>query len=267
MEIPIYQSLNEFRREYEFDFSGLKDISLLQYFKKLKEKYENHLKNIDQNESDEINKLFSRYKDFYKVYLPKITHLSYQFEDFLDREIDMQIDENDSLQFDFDPYYLFEHSALINNEENTILLKKYAEIYLQTVEIKNGFKLKKIPFKKILDFINDLIENERVFVLRGTPTAQQEEPEPLTAKQQQKVGLLIRSGILDLLREKNPRISNNQISSFIELLTAEPMKKTSINPHLVNSVDNPKHPFYLTKSLDEIDLILKKFGISPQAEN
>lgn len=266
MEIPIYESINEFRREYEFDFSDLKDISLLQYFKKLKENYENHLKSIDQNERDEIEKLFANYNDFYKVYLPKITHLSYQFEDFLDSEIDMQIDENESLKFDFDPYYLFEHSALINNEENTILIKKYAEIYLQKVEIQNRFKLKRNPFIKIRDFINNLIENERVFVLRGTPTAPQEEPELLTANQQQKIGLLIRSGFIDFLREKNPKLSNNQISGFIELLTTEPMKKTSINPHLVGSVDNPKHPFYSDNSLDEIDLILKQFKISPQSE-
>ena len=72
--------------------------------------------------------------------------------------------------------------------------------------------------------------------------------------------------LIDFLREKNPGISNNKISGFIELLTTEPMKKTSINPHLVGSVDNPKHPFYSDNSLDEIDLILKQFKISPQSE-
>ena len=116
------------------------------------------------------------------------------------------------------------------------------------------------------DYIDREIERERIQILRGTPQPPQDEPEPLTAKQQQKVGLLIRSGIIDFLREKNPGISNNKISGFIELLTTEPMKKSSITSHLVDSTNNVKHPFYSRDSLDEIDLKLKQFGISSQSE-
>lgn len=265
-EITVYESLTDFRKEYESDFSGLKDISLLQYLNKLKEKYQNHINKIEKLESDEIEMLLSKYNDFYEIYLSKITHLSYQFENFLDTDIDLQISENGGLNFNFDPYYVLEHSALINNDGNANLLKKYAEIYLQKIQINNRYELKKKPFENILDFIINLIENERIFVLRGTQTSITKdglENEPLTTKQVQKIGLLIRSGIVDFIKEKNPKITTNQIAGFIDLVSKEPLKKTSINPYL--GIENKHYAIKNQQDIDDLDSILKKFGISPQS--
>lgn len=267
MEIPLHENFDDFKENYLIDFSGLKDISLLQYLNKLKEKYQNHINKIEKLKFDEIDMLLSKYNDFFGIYLSKITHLSYQFEDFLHTDIDIQISENENDDFDFDPYYVLEHSALINNDENGNLLKKYAEIYLQKTQINNRYELKKKPFENILDFIINLIENERIFVLRGTQTSITKdglENEPLTATQVKKIGLLIRSGIIDFLREKNPEISDNQIAGFLDLLSKEPLKQTSINSNLKK--ENKNYPIKNQQDKKDLDYILKKYGISPQSE-
>lgn len=85
----------------------------------------------------------------------------------------------------------------------------------------------------------------------------------LTAKQVQKIGLLIRSGIVDFIKEKNPNITTNQIAGFIDLLSKEPLKKSSINPHL--SKENKHYAIKNKQDEDDLDLILNKFGISPQS--
>lgn len=268
MELPIYDNLDDFKEYYLDDFSSFLNVSFLQFLTIAKKKYDFELQVIGSENTKELETLYLSYSDFYKVYLKKVNSQSYHFEDFLDTEIESQIFDNEieNKKFEFDPYYICLHSNLFYNDENINLLKTYSEIYLEKKEIDKKFSVLKKNINQILDFIKILSDNEKIFVLRGTPQPPQDEPEPLTAKQQQKVGLLIRSGLVNFLREKNPKISKNQISGFIELLTAEPMKKTSINTHLVDNTDNVKHPFYSHNSLDEIDLKLKQLGISPQAD-
>lgn len=88
--------------------------------------------------------------------------------------------------------------------------------------------------------------------------------ENLDVNQVQAIGLLIRSGIIDYLREKNPNISNNKIAGFIQLITKENLKQSSINPHL--SRENWHYPIKNKNDKDDLDFILSKYGISPQSE-
>lgn len=141
------------------------------------------------------------------------------------------------------------------------------ELALQVFYINIMFK--ELDLIQIIDYLKNEIEKEKINILRfqGTSQLQQlqdTEPEPLTKKQVQKIGLLIRSGIVDFLREKNPNISNNQIASFIDLLSKEPLKQSSINPHL--SKTNSKYAIQNQQDKNDLDFILTKYGISPQSE-
>lgn len=114
-------------------------------------------------------------------------------------------------------------------------------------------------------YVDYLIENEKKLLLKkDNNTTVQEE---LNLKQVQVIGLLMRSGIIDFLFEKNPKITKNQISKFIDIITKENLKQASVNSHLVDSESNIKHPFYKNGSVDNIDLILKSCGINPKSDN
>lgn len=88
--------------------------------------------------------------------------------------------------------------------------------------------------------------------------------EEFDIKKVQAIGLLIRSGIIDYLREKNPKISNNQIAGFFQLISKEQLKQSSINPHL--SKENTHYAIKNICDLKELDFILGKYGIHPQSE-
>lgn len=92
--------------------------------------------------------------------------------------------------------------------------------------------------------------------------------EPLTSTQKDKIGLFVRSGIIQFLREKNPNMTNSDIAKFIiELVSCEKMiNPESIRPHLITDISSDKHPFYKVGKKEEYDLILHKYGIKPQAD-
>lgn len=113
-----------------------------------------------------------------------------------------------------------------------------------------------ILFFDYIQFLNDvelMNPNREVDLLFQT----------LNVKQVQKIGLLIRSGIIAFLKKENPNISNNQIAGFIALLTKEQLKQTSINPHL--SETNSKYAIQNEQDKADLDLILNQYGISPKS--
>ena len=66
------------------------------------------------------------------------------------------------------------------------------------------------------------------------------------------------------MREKNPKIKDNQIAGFISLISDGTMKQESINPNLKK--ENKNYPIKNQQDKNDLDYILKKYGISPQSE-
>ncbi|HAP95408.1 hypothetical protein [Epilithonimonas hominis] len=109
---------------------------------------------------------------------------------------------------------------------------------------------------------------EQVAFIKQVTKIESEDPEPLTTKQIEKVGLFIRSGIVQFLREKNPDIKDSDISKFIRELTSEYLENSeSVRPHLTTKLESDKHPFYAMGRKDSLDLILKKYKINPQSDS
>ncbi|WP_407505235.1 hypothetical protein [Elizabethkingia miricola] len=149
--------------------------------------------------------------------------------------------------------------AIINNDHSNNIVSEYISMQYNNPKYDKDYDTLLNQFKNQLSkYKHELVSNKPDVETCEYPTS-----EILTISQKQKIGLLIRSGIIDFLREKNPKITNNQIAGFIELLSKESMKRTSINPHL--SKDN-KHPIQNKQDKDELDYLLSKYGITPQSE-
>lgn len=85
--------------------------------------------------------------------------------------------------------------------------------------------------------------------------------EPINMKQKQKIGLLIQSGIVDFLRTKYPKLTNNQIAGFFELISQEPLKQKSTNTHFTHDKNSSKYPIQNMQDRRELSLILAKYGM------
>lgn len=128
----------------------------------------------------------------------------------------------------------------------------------------------------LIDYLNAVIEftyqfnpdeNLTVAEINQTPDSVIPEEEILTKTQVDKIGLFVRSGIIQFLRDKNPGIKDSDLSRFIRELTSEPLKNSeSIRPHLTQETSSNKHPFYKKGKIEDYDMILKKYKISPQTE-
>lgn len=156
-------------------------------------------------------------------------------------------------------FYQNEYKKNVNHHHNE--LDNHAKIVITC----NGHNIiySKIEdsVDEVLKYINEEIQKEKT---KGAGQLQTDENEPLTTKQVQKIGLLIRSGIIDYLREKNPKIKDNQIAGFISLISDGTMKQESINPNLKK--ENKNYPIKNQQDKNDLDYILKKYGISPQSE-
>ncbi|AZI34072.1 hypothetical protein [Kaistella carnis] len=235
MEIPVYNFFEDFKDKVDIDYSKFHNkFTYSEYLHELRLKYD---------------------KIIYDLLIEIMQNLKSINDEVPTAEV--QSNMNDFYE---------KYKNLPESLNNISAVEKYTDLLNEY--FRTPLHDQKDEIKKILKFIDEKLLVEKNNLVRFQKPVSQtiEVSEPLTAKQQQKVGLLIRSGIIDFLRDKNPGISNNKISGFIELLTTEPMKKSSITSHLVDSTDNVKHPFYSNQSLDEIDLKLKQFGISPQSE-
>ena len=123
----------------------------------------------------------------------------------------------------------------INSKKLSLEIQQFNDTYKLPIEIT----ILGIDIDKLENFLKQTIQETKkiiallLFEITKQPQQlQTDENEPLTTKQVQKIGLLIRSGIIDYLREKNPNIKDNQIAGFISLISDGTMKKESINPNL-----------------------------------
>lgn len=141
-----------------------------------------------------------------------------------------------------------------------------------TIEVKEKLYSIVSNVLEILKFIQ--LEKERqkttikLKISNNIQPVEIDEP-PLTDKQIEKIGLFVRAGIIEFLREKNKdnNLNQSQIAKFLKELTSEPLKNSeSIRPHLTDDLTSSKHPFYTNGRKDDLDLILKKYNIIPQSE-
>lgn len=272
MEIVTYNNLEDFKENYLIDFSLFSDeIKYINYLQNLKKSYKNLLIKLDENRA---NLYYSEYgirqsKNLSNIIGSDFNHIESEIEKLIRSNYqDTQILQQRILT---DEYLVLNKINLIIDEKkqrkHEELINEYInERFASLLRMRDYFDNHIEPIEEILDFINFQIDSEKVNLLRfqNIQTQSKDEPEPLTANQTKKIGLLIRSGIIDFLREKNPKISDNQIAGFIQLLSKEPLKQSSINPHL--SKTNSKYAIQNQQDKNDLDFILTKYGISPQSE-
>ena len=272
MEIVTYNNLEDFKENYLIDFSLFSDeIKYINYLQNLKKSYKNLLIKLNENRG---NLYYSEYgirqsKNLSNIIGSDFNHIESEIEKLIRSNWqDTQILQQRILT---DEYLVLNKINLIIDEKkqrkHEELINEYInERFTSLLRMRDYFDNHIEPIEEILDFINFQIDSEKVNLLRfqNIQTQSKDEPEPLTTNQTKKIGLLIRSGIIDFLREKNPKISDNQIAGFIQLLSKEPLKQNSINPHL--SKTNSKYAIQNKQDENDLDLILKQFGISPQSE-
>lgn len=224
---------------YKFN---IKETSTFRHLKSIQDAYNDFLETL-RNRKD--NNSIDRYKEP-ELQAKNIVRLLQIFNDEVKTKIIENIinltNENDISEF----IRLKYNNENYNKDNNSLL---------------EFFKTELNEFKKTLKPSNEQLPKEKT---KGAEQLQTDENEPLTIKQVQKIGLLIRSGIIDYLREKNPNIKDNQIAGFISLISDGTMKKESINPNLKK--ENKNYPIKNQQDKNDLDYILKKYGISPQSE-
>lgn len=224
---------------YKFN---IKETSTFRHLKSIQDAYNDFLETL-RNRKD--NNSIDRYKEP-ELQAKNIVRLLQIFNDEVKTKIIENIinltNENDISEF----IRLKYNNENYNKDNNSLL---------------EFFKTELNEFKITLKPSNEQLPKEKT---KGAEQLQTDENEPLTIKQVQKIGLLIRSGIIDYLREKNPNIKDNQIAGFISLISDGTMKKESINPNLKK--ENKNYPIKNQQDKNDLDYILKKYGISPQSE-
>ncbi len=274
MDIPIYERLKDFKESYILDFTNSGETNFYQHLKNVSNKYIEYVRaEIDKDNKyhDELmNVQFSVLKQL-ELLIPPDAYLILFHDLWADycNEDEIVIFENPDLFCDIID---FDWTA-----ESKSLIHRFFEIE----QTRKGWQLEQNEFTsrylKILRFIEDekkeiekQLKQPQIFqndidLFRQT---QINEPEPLTQKGIEKIGLFVRSGIINFLKEKNPNITKTQLSKFLRELTSEYLENSeSTRPHLTTNTNSEKHPFYANGRLNELDLILKKYGIEPQADN
>lgn len=137
---------------------------------------------------------------------------------------------------------------------NFIRITEEEDMYEKFNKCKDGYVEVLIDFL----FYSYLIEKFESFT---KTSVNQDYQEPISIKQKQKVGLLIQSGIVDFLRTKYPKLTNNQIAGFFELISQEPLKQKSTNTHFTHDKNSSKYPIQNMQDRRELSLILAKYGM------
>lgn len=137
---------------------------------------------------------------------------------------------------------------------NFIRITEEDDMYEKFNKCKDGY------VELLIDFLFYSYLIEKLESLTKSSMNHQDQ-EPISIKQKQKIGLLIQSGIVDFLREKYPKLTNNQIAGFFELISQEPLKQKSTNTHFTQDKNNSKYPIQNMQDKRELSLILAKFGM------
>jgi hypothetical protein len=75
------------------------------------------------------------------------------------------------------------------------------------------------------------------------------------------IALLHHTGILDFLRSQYPKITDNQLAKFFELLTKEPITARNQSSQFTKDKNSLKYPIKNIQDKEELDLILTRFGM------
>lgn len=178
-------------------------------------------------------------------------NLQYQIQQILNQTIN---------NYESNCFYYCESIEYIKPYKNTAI---FTDLFFNDKDILFDYLNAVIEFTYQFNPDENLISTE----INQTPDSVIPEEEILTKTQVDKIGLFVRSGIIQFLRDKNPGIKDSDISRFIRELTSEPLKNfDSIRPHLTQETSSNKHPFYKKGKVEDYDMILKKYKISPQAE-
>ncbi|MGK6344273.1 hypothetical protein ACMGDK_18835 [Chryseobacterium sp. DT-3] len=138
---------------------------------------------------------------------------------------------------------------------NFIRLTEEEDMYEKFNKCKDGY------VEVLIDFLFYSYLIEKLESLTKASINYQDYQEHVNIKQKQKIGLLIQSGIVDFLREKYPKLTNNQIAGFFELISQEPLKQKSTNTHFTQDKNSSKYPIQNMQDKRELSLILAKYGM------
>jgi hypothetical protein len=75
------------------------------------------------------------------------------------------------------------------------------------------------------------------------------------------IALLHHTGILQFLRDKYPRITDNQLAGFFELITKEPITARNQSSQFTGDKTALKFPIKNRQDKEELDLLLTRFGM------
>ncbi|WP_431610880.1 hypothetical protein [Chryseobacterium sp. 'Rf worker isolate 10'] len=75
------------------------------------------------------------------------------------------------------------------------------------------------------------------------------------------IALLHHTGILQFLRDKFPRVTDNQLASFFELITKEPITARNQSNQFTSDTKALKFPIKNKQDKEELDLLLIRFGM------
>lgn len=138
---------------------------------------------------------------------------------------------------------------------NFIRITEEEDMYDKFDKCKEGY------VELLIDFLFFSYLIEKLENLTKTSMNHQDYTEHAGLKQKQKIGLLIQSGIIDFLRTKYPKATNNQIAGFFELISQEPLKQKSTNTHFTQDKNSSKYPIQNMQDKRELNLILAKYGM------
>lgn len=83
----------------------------------------------------------------------------------------------------------------------------------------------------------------------------------ISTNKSKNIALLHYTGILDFLRSKYPKVTDNKLAGFFELLTKEPITARGQSSHFTGDKSAMKYPIRNKEDERDLDLILSKFGM------
>jgi hypothetical protein len=220
-------------------------------------------KALGRNDTELIYELTENYEEEFETDL--LRNLEKQSSDFYSMHLDNNEDDINYEKYEEEYNKLYEklesEQEKRDNEisENNAKRMEWVSKLIYKDQLKSLVEETcKVEFTNIKDFIEHELDLEFERKKQHTDP-NKDEAEPLTQSQVTKIGLLIQSGIVDFLRCEYPKISNNQIAGFFDLISQERLKQKSTNTHF--SKDSSKYPIQTPKDEEDLNIFLLKYGM------
>lgn len=213
--------------------------------KQLKEKY--LLENISIYQSYDFS-IFKKYLKFSIDYIDRDVIMDQGWMLQTIEEYDRDYKESFSIIPHPDVFYAKEGYNFIRITEEEDMYEKFNKYKEGYIELLINF----LFYSYLIEKLENLTKSFNDF---------QNSQENISIRQKQKIGLLIQSGIVDFLRAKYPKITNNQMAGFFELISQEPLKQKSTNTHFTQDKNSSKYPIQNIQDKRELNLILAKYGM------